>query len=121
MSTHLQRISAVEKELKRLAATSAVKEDVTKLRAEMKQVYVRPAPLPFLCRVATDAFLRGRTVCTSKSLTSVRMCGASNRTSREARAIVRTPGRGHDGTALTRCVGRLDPDLGMSDAVEDLV
>ncbi|KAI5452776.1 hypothetical protein NCC49_000522 [Naganishia albida] len=39
MSNHLQRIEAVEKELKRLSSTSAVKEDVTKLRAEMKQVY----------------------------------------------------------------------------------
>ncbi|KAJ9101875.1 hypothetical protein QFC21_003215 [Naganishia friedmannii] len=39
MSNHLQRIDAVEKELKRLSSTSAVKEDVTKLRAEMKQVY----------------------------------------------------------------------------------
>ena len=40
MANHLQRIEAVEKELKRLSSTSAVKEDVTKLRAEMKQVYV---------------------------------------------------------------------------------
>ena len=40
MTNHLQRIEAVEKELKRLSSTSAVKEDVTKLRAEMKQVYV---------------------------------------------------------------------------------
>ncbi|KAJ9116870.1 hypothetical protein QFC22_004527 [Naganishia vaughanmartiniae] len=39
MSNHLQRIEAVEKELKRLSSTSAVKEDVTKLRGEMKQVY----------------------------------------------------------------------------------
>ncbi|GHJ86501.1 hypothetical protein NliqN6_2903 [Naganishia liquefaciens] len=39
MANHLQRIEAVEKELKRLSSTSAVKEDVTKLRAEMKQVY----------------------------------------------------------------------------------
>jgi hypothetical protein len=40
MANHLQRIEAVEKELKRLSSTSAVKEDVTKLRTEMKQVYV---------------------------------------------------------------------------------
>lgn len=40
MSTHLRRIESVEKELRRLEGQGAVKEDVTKLRGEMKKIYV---------------------------------------------------------------------------------
>jgi hypothetical protein len=40
MSNHLRRIEAVEKDLKSLASSSSKKEDVHKLREEMKKVYV---------------------------------------------------------------------------------
>lgn len=39
MSAHVRRIETVEKELKALAERTAEKSDVTKLRAEMKQIY----------------------------------------------------------------------------------
>jgi hypothetical protein len=40
MSNHLRRIEAVEKDLKSLSSASSKKEDVHKLREEMKKVYV---------------------------------------------------------------------------------
>lgn len=93
MSNHLQRIEAVEKELKRLSSTSAVKEDVTKLRAEMKQVYVSPC-LSFLEHCRAWGLIRcvwtGRTVSTLKYWTYEPTYGASNKTSHEALAIVST-------------------------------
>ncbi|KIM22784.1 hypothetical protein M408DRAFT_279555 [Serendipita vermifera MAFF 305830] len=39
VSAHVRRIETVEKELKALAERTAEKTDVTKLRAEMKQIY----------------------------------------------------------------------------------
>ena len=39
MTNHLQRIQAVEKEVVRLNGATAVKEEVTKLRSEMKKLY----------------------------------------------------------------------------------
>lgn len=43
MTNHLQRIQAVEKEVSRLGGTTAVKEELTKLRSEMKKLYVSSA------------------------------------------------------------------------------
>lgn len=43
MTNHLQRIQAVEKEVSRLSGATAVKEEVTKLRSEMKKLYVSAA------------------------------------------------------------------------------
>lgn len=40
MTNHLQRIQSVEKEVARLGGSTAVKEDVTRLRNELKKVYV---------------------------------------------------------------------------------
>lgn len=39
MSTHLRRIEAVEKDLRHLEHSVAAKEDITKLRGEMKKIY----------------------------------------------------------------------------------
>jgi hypothetical protein len=39
VSAHVRRIETVEKELKALAERTAEKNDLTKLRAEMKQIY----------------------------------------------------------------------------------
>lgn len=39
MSAHVRRIEAVEKELKALSESSATKEDVSRVRAEMKKLY----------------------------------------------------------------------------------
>jgi hypothetical protein len=40
MTGHLQRIQAVEKEVARLNGATALKEEVTKLRSEMKKLHV---------------------------------------------------------------------------------
>ncbi len=40
MSNHLRRIESVERDLKSLSSASSKKEDVHKLREEMKKVYV---------------------------------------------------------------------------------
>ncbi|KAF9519657.1 hypothetical protein BS47DRAFT_1076996 [Hydnum rufescens UP504] len=39
VSAHVRRIEAVEKDLKALAESTAGKDDITKLRAEMKKLY----------------------------------------------------------------------------------
>jgi len=39
VTAHIRRIENVEKDLKALAGTSAAKEDVSRLRAEMKKIY----------------------------------------------------------------------------------
>jgi hypothetical protein len=39
VSTHVRRIEAVEKDLKALAENTSSKDDVTKVRAEMKKLY----------------------------------------------------------------------------------
>ncbi|ODN83643.1 hypothetical protein, variant [Cryptococcus amylolentus CBS 6039] len=39
ITTHLDRLQTVEKELAALRANASVKEDVTKVRGEMKKVY----------------------------------------------------------------------------------
>ena len=39
MSAHVRRIEAVEKELKALSESSATKEDISRVRAEMKKLY----------------------------------------------------------------------------------
>ncbi|KII86966.1 hypothetical protein PLICRDRAFT_114062 [Plicaturopsis crispa FD-325 SS-3] len=39
VSAHVRRIEAVEKDLKALSETTAGKEDVSRLRAEMKKIY----------------------------------------------------------------------------------
>ncbi|TFL02397.1 hypothetical protein BDV98DRAFT_546807 [Pterulicium gracile] len=39
VSEHVRRIEAVEKDLKALAGSSATKEDVSRIRAEMKKLY----------------------------------------------------------------------------------
>lgn len=40
ITSHLDRLQTVEKELATLKANNALKEDVTKVRGEMKKVYV---------------------------------------------------------------------------------
>jgi hypothetical protein len=94
MTNHLKRIEAVEKELRRLGSTSAVKEDVTKLRAEMKQVYVssrislRDESIQSCAETDSVFFSFDRMASTSKSWTSEHTYGASNKTSPEAQATV---------------------------------
>ena len=39
VSAHVRRIEAVEKELKALSESSATKEDISRVRAEMKKLY----------------------------------------------------------------------------------
>jgi hypothetical protein len=39
VSAHVRRIEAVEKDLKALAETSASKDDISKVRAEVKKLY----------------------------------------------------------------------------------
>jgi hypothetical protein len=39
VTAHIRRIEAVEKDLKALSSASASKDDLSKLRAEMKKVY----------------------------------------------------------------------------------
>lgn len=39
MSAHVRRIEAVEKDLKALAQSSASKDDLSRVRAELKKVY----------------------------------------------------------------------------------
>ena len=39
VSAHVRRIEAVEKDLKALAETSASKDDIPRIRAEMKRLY----------------------------------------------------------------------------------
>lgn len=39
MSNHIRRIEAVEKDLKALTEASAHKDDIVKLRAEVKKLY----------------------------------------------------------------------------------
>ena len=39
MSAHVRRIEAVEKELKALSESSATKEDISRVRGEMKKLY----------------------------------------------------------------------------------
>lgn len=39
VSAHVRRIEAVEKDLKALSETAASKEDVSRVRAEMKRLY----------------------------------------------------------------------------------
>lgn len=39
VSAHVRRIEAVEKELKALANSSASKDDLSRLRAEVKKIY----------------------------------------------------------------------------------
>lgn len=89
MSNHLQRIEAVEKELKRLSSTSAVKEDVTKLRAEMKQVYVSPGDSSSTERSAdTTCCITYRTVSMSRFWICEHTCGVLSKIFTEALAIV---------------------------------
>jgi len=40
ITSHLKRLETVEKDLAALKSSSAVKEDVGKVRAEMKKLYV---------------------------------------------------------------------------------
>lgn len=40
ISAHVRRIESVEKDLKALAATTADKEELTRLRSEVKKLYV---------------------------------------------------------------------------------
>ena len=39
VSAHVRRIEAVEKELKALSESSATKEDISRVRGEMKKLY----------------------------------------------------------------------------------
>jgi len=39
VSAHVRRIEAVEKDLKALAESSASKDDISRIRAEMKKLY----------------------------------------------------------------------------------
>ena len=39
VSAHVRRIEAVEKELKAISESSATKEDISRVRAEMKKLY----------------------------------------------------------------------------------
>ena len=39
VTTHIRRIEAVEKDLKALRDTSASKDDISRIRAEMKKLY----------------------------------------------------------------------------------
>jgi hypothetical protein len=47
ITTHLTRLQSVEKDLVALKASAPVKEDVTKVRAEMKKVYVSSPANPY--------------------------------------------------------------------------
>jgi hypothetical protein len=50
MADHVKRIEAVEKKVKLLGEEGAVKEDVKKLRAETKKVYVSQVITSLSCR-----------------------------------------------------------------------
>lgn len=82
MSNHLRRIESVERELKRLEGQGAVKEDVTKLRGEMKKIYVSSGKCAGeqYSREAHDFRASHRTAFTSSYSTFAHMYGASSKT-----------------------------------------
>jgi hypothetical protein len=79
MTNHLQRIQAVEKEVSRLGGTTAVKEELTKLRSEMKKLYVGSAICSRkkvewkLNRIDVSNFSLGRRPCREPRLASTRL------------------------------------------------
>ena len=75
MSAHIRRIEAVEKDLKALRDASASKEDIAKVRTEMKKLY--EGLHVGTCRIDYPNSVSRIDFFSQSSWTFVLMCGAS--------------------------------------------